>query len=403
MNNYKQNLIHNKTSFLREMLEKRMAICGIRNIARMELFLWDLEMFLQIQSILGDRVVLKGGAAVQFYLPIEYQRTSVDIDMIFCGTKDDIEDTLYKIEQLFGADDEFFKFQQHIPKDPKTTLPLFTYYVPVPSVCTENELRGTEHNKQRIKVEFISHDCDIEIFKAKGNKIFAEESDHDYNVLPINHLFADKLTTLGPNTIGIQDERMDEQIKQLYDIHSLMMFNFNDLDFDVIRKKYLERARLESDNRNIPFDEQFIISNVMSQLDRLSSIDNGSSKELWQYIANFLGLYAGRSANSTPASWAVVGEQLKFLIHLLFVNKSDKRKLERALSIDKILLFESMSGIEKGKKITAFKEKLIREYGHISSIDPKVLKGKNLNRVFWAIVTPDNLDQIEYFINDNVE
>lgn len=218
MSNYKRHLIHNETSFLRETLEKRMMICGVRNIVRMELFLWDLEMFLQIQSVLGDRVVLKGGAAVQFYLPIEYQRTSVDIDIIFCGTKDDIDDTLLKIEQLFEANDEFFKFRQHIPKAPKTTLPLFTYYVPVPSVCNENELRNTEHGKQQIKVEFISHACNIEIFKAKGNNIFAVESDNEYNVLPINHLFADKLTTLGPNTIGIQDVRMHEQIKQLYDI-----------------------------------------------------------------------------------------------------------------------------------------------------------------------------------------
>jgi predicted nucleotidyltransferase component of viral defense system len=72
-------------------------------------------MFLQIQSILGDRIVLKGGAAVQFYIPVEYQRTSVDIDMIFCGTKNEIDDTIFKIEQLFEADEEFFKFRLHIP------------------------------------------------------------------------------------------------------------------------------------------------------------------------------------------------------------------------------------------------------------------------------------------------
>lgn len=40
----------------------------------MELFLWNLEIFLQIQDILKDRVVLRGGAAVQFYLPVEYKK-----------------------------------------------------------------------------------------------------------------------------------------------------------------------------------------------------------------------------------------------------------------------------------------------------------------------------------------
>jgi hypothetical protein len=36
---YKQHLIHNEACFLRETLEKRMVLCGVRNIARMELFL----------------------------------------------------------------------------------------------------------------------------------------------------------------------------------------------------------------------------------------------------------------------------------------------------------------------------------------------------------------------------
>jgi hypothetical protein len=75
---YKQKLIHNKACFLRETLESRMELYGLKNIVRMELFLWDLEMFLQIQDILKDRVVLKGGAAVQFYLPVEYQRRQED-------------------------------------------------------------------------------------------------------------------------------------------------------------------------------------------------------------------------------------------------------------------------------------------------------------------------------------
>ncbi|MBR6172754.1 MAG: hypothetical protein IKQ49_06240 [Eubacterium sp.] len=66
--------IHEETAFQRETLELRMKDYGFRNMARMELFLWDLELFLQIQARLGERIVLKGGAATQFYLPKEAQR-----------------------------------------------------------------------------------------------------------------------------------------------------------------------------------------------------------------------------------------------------------------------------------------------------------------------------------------
>ena len=50
------NLIHNANSFKRETLEARMQSVGVKNIARMELFLWDLEIFLQLQNILGDKL-----------------------------------------------------------------------------------------------------------------------------------------------------------------------------------------------------------------------------------------------------------------------------------------------------------------------------------------------------------
>jgi len=230
LNLFEDKLINKKECFQRGTLEARMQINGIKNLGRMELFLWDLEFFLQIQNILKERVVLKGGAAAQFYLPIEYQRSSVDIDIIFYGSKEEIDDTLSKIEELFGADDVYFKFKQHIPESPKTNLPLYTYYVTVPSICTENELRGMRFNRQTIKIEFFVQSYAVELARMLGSNIFAVESDMEYQILPINMLLADKLTTLGPKTVGIQDVRTDEQLKQIFDIHSLISFNLDHID-----------------------------------------------------------------------------------------------------------------------------------------------------------------------------
>lgn len=80
-------LIHDKKCFHRNALTKRLREMGFNNLARMELFLWNLEIYLHIQDFLGAKVVLKGGAATQFYLPVDHQRTSVDIDMI-CAVDD---------------------------------------------------------------------------------------------------------------------------------------------------------------------------------------------------------------------------------------------------------------------------------------------------------------------------
>ena len=93
-----KKLFHDEVAFQHETLETRMQNYGFKNMGRMELFLWDLELFLQMQDRLGDRVVLKGGAATQFYLPKEVQRTSVDIDMLFAGTESEIDEVLNQIE-----------------------------------------------------------------------------------------------------------------------------------------------------------------------------------------------------------------------------------------------------------------------------------------------------------------
>ena len=55
-----KKLIHDESAFLCETLEARMQDYGFKNMGRMELFLWDLELFLQIQGRFGDRVGTKG-------------------------------------------------------------------------------------------------------------------------------------------------------------------------------------------------------------------------------------------------------------------------------------------------------------------------------------------------------
>ena len=77
-----KNLILEPEVFDRNMIEQRMIEGGFNSLSKFELFIWDLEMFLQIQKRLGAKIILKGGAAKQFYIPISSQRTSIDIDMI---------------------------------------------------------------------------------------------------------------------------------------------------------------------------------------------------------------------------------------------------------------------------------------------------------------------------------
>lgn len=390
-------LYHDKTAFERETFSERMKLYGFKNMARLELFLWDLELFLHIQELLGSRIVLKGGAATQFYLPIGAQRTSVDIDMIFCGTKGEVDAALKKIEKKLGAQD-IMKFREYIPRRPKTNLPMHTYYVDIPSVLTGKE-RNAEDEKsevQELKIEFIMEPDKWDYTKRTGENIFAVDSRWEYQILPVSSLFADKLTTMGCETIGVQNDRMDEQVKQFYDIMMLTKYCLKDMDVGMILRKYVKRAEQEWRDRK-PEEEyhiENIIADVRRQLYRYSMADSGEDTELKKYINDFKGLYLNSRVEFTPQAVAC-GASLVRLMYDLLLQGQDWGKVNKALEIEAKLALDQYAGKEKGDKVKELRRELIQEFGSYSSIAPEILKGKNLRRVFWAIVDIDNLGEIE--------
>lgn len=403
-----KKLFHKEEAFQRETFQKRMEEFGFKNMARMELFLWDLELFLHIQKILGDKIILKGGAATQFYLPRDAQRTSVDIDMLFFGTEEEIKKTLRKIEEYLGTEDELFYFHKHSPKNPKTNLPLHTYYTKVPSVLSNAE-RNMERESipyQELKIEFILQPEKWEYERRTGENIFAVNSSWNYQILPLNYLFADKLTTLGCNTIGVQNERLDEQVKQFYDIMMLSRNCISEMQCSVVKEKYLKRAEQEWNTRKITlgstlegrdYEPKYIVKDVEKQLLRYQQADSGEDAELKKFINDFHSLYLNRKVQYDPKTVAC-GASLVRLMYELMMSGMGWDKVKQALEIEKKLGMEHLSGPEKGQKIRKLRNQFIQEFGKDSVIPASTLKGKDLKRVFWAVVNIDNLNKIEGMI-----
>lgn len=403
-----KKLFHKEEAFQRETFQKRMEEFGFKNMARMELFLWDLELFLHIQKILGDKIILKGGAATQFYLPRDAQRTSVDIDMLFFGTEEEIKETLRKIEEYLGTEDELFYFHKHSPKNPKTNLPLHTYYMKVPSALSNAE-RNMDRESipyQELKIEFILQPEKWEYERRTGENIFAVNSSWNYQILPLNYLFADKLTTLGCNTIGVQNERLDEQVKQFYDIMMLSRNCISEMQCSVVKEKYLKRAEQEWNTRKITlgstlegrdYEPKYIVEDVEKQLLRYQQADSGEDAELKKFINDFHSLYLNRKVQYDPKTVAC-GASLVRLMYELMISGMGWDKVKQALEIEKKLGMEHLSGPEKGQKIRELRNQFIQEFGKDSVIPASTLKGKDLKRVFWAVVNIDNLNKIEGMI-----
>jgi predicted nucleotidyltransferase component of viral defense system len=110
---------------------------------------------LQLQKRLGEKIILKGGAAAQFYIPVASQRTSIDIDMICLVSPEEVAAAINDIEEKLSDSEGNFEFKLHKPKNPRLSLDkLETYFVKVPSICNENELRSSR-GFQEVKCEFI--------------------------------------------------------------------------------------------------------------------------------------------------------------------------------------------------------------------------------------------------------
>lgn len=118
----KENLILEKDVFLRTEIEKRMNDGGFNSISKFELFIWDLEMFLQLQRKLGDKIILKGGVATQFYIPVTSQRSSIDIDMICLASREEVHKIISEIENEFSGVRDYCKFRLYKPKKPSPSF-----------------------------------------------------------------------------------------------------------------------------------------------------------------------------------------------------------------------------------------------------------------------------------------
>lgn len=379
-----ENLILEKNVFLRSEIEERMVEGGFNSLSKFELFIWDLELFLQLQRKLADKIILKGGAATQFYVPIASQRTSVDIDMICLASREVVHQVISEIENEFAGVDDYFKFRIYAPKNPKLGLDtLETYFLTVPSICYEKELFATQ-GKQEVKIEFIFSDDVYEINRIKNPKLFALETEKDFGVLDFRSLFADKLTTLGPNTIGISDDRSDEQVKQIYDVITLFTSNLDMVlrNKDLIKLNYEKVAKVECLIHDIKYDSQLLFEDMKVLVSRLKNIETDS---IFLQLANdFQALYLRKSVNRDKAQWAIVGFQLDLLVDYIFI---DDKKILRFRDIEELiskLRFDHIQGPDRGKLIREARVLLEENFNNLTGLSQDLFK-KRMDRIIWEL------------------
>lgn len=397
-----EKLILDKISFTRTEVEKRMVEGGFNSLARFELFIWDLEMFLQLQKKLGDRIILKGGAATQFYVPIDYQRTSVDIDIICKAEREEVHKTISDIEIELDGVGDYCKFRYYNPKNPKVRLSAFeTYFQTVPSICDSKEIFSSK-GKQEIKIDIMYTDQEYNINKIKKPALFAIETDKEFNVLALEELFADKLTTFGPTTIGISDDRSDEQFKQIYDVITLFITNMDQIvtNIEVVRLMYQKISIFECHIHGIKYEPNELFDDMMRFINKVKCIERDSDS--LQKAYDFQSLYLRSKVSRDKSEWAIVGFQLELMVDFIFLNKPEVLQYREIGKLIQKLNFESIRGPERGHLLTRVRETLENNFGAIEGLSEGLFRKRN-DRIIWELVNFVSFDTIRESVRTEIK
>jgi len=127
------NLIVPPESFSAEQLTKQAQEFGYAQSNTLEALIWDYELYAQLQQRASDSCRLKGGAAVQLYVPAERQRASVDVDVLTTIPQREMQQLLEDISKAYGAEEPYLQFEPFIPEKLAAIEGLYSYTVLAPS------------------------------------------------------------------------------------------------------------------------------------------------------------------------------------------------------------------------------------------------------------------------------
>jgi len=378
-------LIHGSRAFSKEELSRRAETYGFSQPQILELFAWDYELTAQLQT-LSDDLVLKGGAAAQLYLPTGVQRGSVDIDLTTHLSENELDQVISKMSRKFRSFSPLFHFKKYLPKAPKVNVPMTTYDVLLPSAFQE---------RCSIKVDILTSRLSLPTLEMSGIETFAIRASK-VKTVSLGALIGDKLLTLAGETIGIVGE--EDYPKQIYDIEMLtfkggkLTQNIVEHAADAIEKIALEEAQF----RGIETSPIDVLKDVEKTMERYSLVDLAVGSPLTKRnINNFQQFYVNRKEMSTRLyEWSSRALRIRFLATLMQLYLSGK--IEASQVVQSILrsreISSKMREVGRGDVSKLRRELLAHAESHISRF--KELMGKPLERVFWQILTPDNMDRM---------
>lgn len=401
----KQKLIHDLQCFQKDELERRREEYKFSQLSKVEAFAWDLELYGQLQQQFGERVVLKGGAAAQLYFPIELQRNSVDIDVITDLSAEEFDRGLEAITKRLCPNGAICKFTEYVPKQPKGGLKLTRYTVEVPSACTDPGIRRADAGTQRLILDVLFGKLPSAQNIDQGTRTFALDLAFAARLITPDALVGDKLLTLAATTVGIPEERANDRCKQLYDLHRLVSLGLlnESLEIQESFKACMEIQRQITGQENVSLADAVI--DVERFLGNARLLDLHDPLVLWAALRTFQSNFVGVDARISRDQWAIGIEMIRLLVESLLAQQNGADidpldLLKRAHAIKDVIEggpFDEHDQDARPRHVRSMQEKLLKYCG-IKKLRAATIRGRPPIRMFWYLVTPENIGELEELV-----
>jgi len=183
-----------------------------------------MEYVAQLAST-GLRFVFKGGTACQILLGGELQRLSIDIDIATDTSEREVLDALDGISARMDG-----QAYAHAPvkMHGEIGVPLRLFNVTAPTYFPV-QIRAT-----MIKLDVVLH-APMYALTSTPLRSFYYKSDISVTTPTASAMLGDKMSTLGPSTIGLGETKVIDNLKQFYDIGNLLALGF---DIEEVRVAY---------------------------------------------------------------------------------------------------------------------------------------------------------------------
>jgi hypothetical protein len=265
---------------------------------------------------------------------------------------------------------------------------MVTYLARMPAVLPSGSGRPRE-----VKIDFLLEDLTLPTYIVTDAETFAVKVKRLRCYSAIS-LIGDKLLTLAENTIGITDSA--DIPKQIYDVAVLSeRHNPTPEQFPEIVKIIEAVSQLEIGYRSLKITVVDALADVERTMEKYGLLDTtDANPEVKRNIASFQQFYVSASQKRPLYEWCARALRIRFLSELIRAIVEGKATAEEAgneydLAVKIAQSLRALSGEkikEVNKQLTASAGQQIPHF--------KSLKGKPLHRVFWQVVSRNNLTKI---------